>query len=449
MDQILSLRAKIGTGLLILSIAICAVWVLLGGMGRISAGRTRMVSERLTDSPQLISIQPLPAAESQMCEWAPVRSVAMLPQERLSARGPAAASAEADLRKSTDSDRAPVRVIRDTYPTYSAIAVDPKAGEVFLEDENLFGIKVFNRTDNTPPTASFTEPKRVLGGMKTKLEFNCGLYIDPGNGDVYSVANDTVDTMVVFPHDAKGNVAPMRELKTPHGTYGVAVDESAQELYLTVEHNNAVVVYPKNASGNTKPTRDLEGDHTRLADPHGISIDNKNKWMFVSNHGHMKNRKIPGSGRFEPPSINVYPLQATGDTAPLRVISGARTQLNWPAAMYLDQEHGEMFVANDAADSILVFRETDNGDAAPLRVIQGSRTGLKNPTGLYLDTKNQELWVSNMGNHSATAFARAASGDVAPLRTIRSAPAGSVALAIGNPGATAYDTKREQILVPN
>ena len=54
-----------------------------------------------------------------------------------------------------------------------------------------------------------------------------------------------------------------------------------------------------------------------------------------------------------------------------------------------------------------------------------------------------------MGNHSATVYARTAAGDVAPLRTIRSAPRGKKADMIGNPGAAAYDSKREEILVPN
>jgi hypothetical protein len=54
-----------------------------------------------------------------------------------------------------------------------------------------------------------------------------------------------------------------------------------------------------------------------------------------------------------------------------------------------------------------------------------------------------------MGNHSARVFPRTANGDVAPLRIIRSAPAGKIALAIGNPGATAYDSLRDEILVPN
>jgi DNA-binding beta-propeller fold protein YncE len=117
--------------------------------------------------------------------------------------------------------------------------------------------------------------------------------------------------------------------------------------------------------------------------------------------------------------------------------------------MYVDTENGELYVANDGDDSVLVFRVLDDGDVPPLRVIKGAKTGIKSPTGVWLDAKNQELWVSSMGNHSATVFPRMANGDLPPLRTIRSAPVGKRALAIGNPGAVAYDSKRGEILVPN
>jgi DNA-binding beta-propeller fold protein YncE len=117
--------------------------------------------------------------------------------------------------------------------------------------------------------------------------------------------------------------------------------------------------------------------------------------------------------------------------------------------MGVDSERGELYVANDSDDSIIVFRVTDSGDVAPRRMIRGPSTGLRNPTGIFVDTKNGELWVSNMGNHRATVYALDAEGNTPPLRTIRSAPADKPALAIGNPGAVAYDSKREEILVPN
>ena len=437
-----------------------AAWVLSGGGAKRPAlnAASQAALRGPTGLPQLVSVEPLPGMEGQVCEWVPARSrttlMASLQQEGLAGGVAAASSEDAEARTTVDADREPLRVIRDTYPTYSAIAVDPNSDEVYLQDENLFGLKVFNRLDNTSPTAAFTEPKRMVGGIQTKLEFNCGLYVDPRSGDVYSVNNDTVDTLVIFGRDAQGNIPPKRELSTPHGTYGIAVDEENQEMFLTVQHESAVVVFRKMAEGEEAPLRRLRGERTRLADPHGIAVDPRNNLMFVSNHGNTSSlmtndRRVPGSGRFEPPSITVYPLQASGDDAPLRIIQGPETQLNWPAAIYLDPERGELYVANDADDSILVFRTTDGGDVPPTRIIQGPRTGIKNPTGVFVDMKNDELWVSNMGNHSATVFPRSGNGNIAPLRTIRSAPLGKVALAIGNPGAAAYDSKRDEILVPN
>jgi DNA-binding beta-propeller fold protein YncE len=261
-------------------------------------------------------------------------------------------------------------------------------------------------------------------------------------------------------------------------------------LFITVQPV-AVVVYRKGASGTEAPIRVLEGDATELADPHGIALDLKNNLMIVANHGH---RRVGGPpqlrpldewrraweeamsgnsshnfvslyargggegggagagrdfGRFELPSLNIYARDASGNTPPLRVIKGPRTQLNWPSHVAIDEARGEMFVANDSDDSVLVFRVTDSGDVAPTRVIKGPRTAIKNPTGISVDAANGELWVASMGNYAITVFPLTASGDVAPLRTIRGGPVGGEAQMIGNPGAVGYDRKRQEILVPN
>ena len=117
--------------------------------------------------------------------------------------------------------------------------------------------------------------------------------------------------------------------------------------------------------------------------------------------------------------------------------------------MAVDPDRQEVYVANDAGQAVIVFRENDKGDVQPVRVIKGSKTGLSYPTGIFVDKKNKELWATNLGNSSATVYPLAASGDVAPLRTIRSAPKGKVSLRFGKTQAVAYDSKREEILVPN
>jgi len=419
-----------------------------------------------TGYPQLVSVRPLPETEmeGEMCEWVPASSperlVALLQQERMMAR---ATPAAADERTAVTLERPPLRVIRDPYPTFSAVAVDPKNNEIVLQDENLYQLMVYDRMANTPPTASMTEPKRVIGGHETKMEFNCAVYIDPQTGDIYSVNNDTLDTMTVFSRNARGNVHPDRELHTPHRTYGIDVDEATEELFLTVQDPPMIVVYHKAAKGEDKPIRVLRGNKTGLEDAHGLGLDTKNGWMFVANYGNVAAYKdgggnalpqrgggmMPGSGRYEIPSITVYPIKATGDTPPLRTIEGPNTQMNWPAHIFVDEEHGEIYVANDGNDSILVFRVTDNGNVAPTRVLKGPKTQIKNPTGVFVDTFNNELVVANMGNHRATVYSRTAQGDTPPLRTIRAAADGTPALQIGNPGAVAYDSKRDEILVPN
>ena len=351
----------------------------------------------------------------------------------------------------TNKALVPERTIRDLDPTYSAIGLDLMNDEIILQDNNLWSTRVFRRTDNTPAGVDLTEEKRVLQGDKTQIQFNNGLYIDPKNGDIYSVESDVGDKMVVFSHGADGNVPPKRKLHTIHRVYNLAVDESRQELYATIEFPSEIDVYAKNAAGEDLPIRRLIGPKTGLNSLHGIAIDEKNQLMYVNTWGYESDFKVQGTGRYEDPAIKVFALNASGDTPPLRVIQGDKTQLNWPAAMKLNPENGDLYVANDIGQSILVFSNaaTASGNVAPARVIAGAKTKLSYPTGVALDLVHQEVWASNMGSSSATAYPLMANGDVAPIRQIRSAPEGKRSLNFGRTTAVAYDSTREQILVPN
>jgi DNA-binding beta-propeller fold protein YncE len=421
-----------------------------------SASSTFNVAKARNDAqPRLVSVEPLPEmGDGAMCQL-----------ELASAGGTLAAAlamqAGADAARAVkDIARAPARTIKDPNPAFSAIAVEPESGMLVVTDENLFRVLEYDRTENTPATARLTEPKRTIGGHLTKAEMMCGVYIDPKTLDTYIINNDTQDWLVVFSKNARGNVKPDRELAVPHGTFGISVDEGREEMYLTVQHSNSVIVYKKYAQGQDKPLREIIGNDTGLEDPHGVAADTKRNLLFVSNHGSViatepparmggRPREIIGSGRFDPPSITIYNLDATGNVKPLRTIEGPRTQLNWPMQIVLDKERGELFVANDMDHSVLVFGVEDSGDVAPRRIIKGPRTGLRNPVGITFDEKNQELWIASMGNHRAAVFTRDAHGDIAPKRVIRGGPANEKGLMIGNPGGVGYDTRREQILVPN
>jgi DNA-binding beta-propeller fold protein YncE len=313
-----------------------------------------------------------------------------------------------------------------------------------------------------------SEPKRMIQGTETLLEFACGVYIDPANGDIYGINNDTLNWMTVFDRNARGNTAPNRRLITPHTTFSIVADEQAQELFFTIQDDHAVTVFKKTAKDEDAPIRTLQGPRTQLADPHGIAIDPNAGLIYVTNWGTYNDRRydvpprygkanwpvgrnnnIPGSGKNQPPSITVYRKDAQGDVAPLRVIQGPQTQMNWPTSIAVHPGRGELFVANDTADSVTVYPADANGDVAPIRVLKGPRSMIKNPTGVTIDLVNGELWVANFGSHSATVFPIDASGDPVPKRVIRSGRPEESSPMLGNPHTLAFDSKRDEILVSN
>jgi DNA-binding beta-propeller fold protein YncE len=283
------------------------------------------------------------------------------------------------------------------------------------------------------------------------MMFIAGVAIDPQAKEIYTVDNDIGDRMMVFPYDADGNVKPKRSLDVPHQAWGVSVNPVRKEIAISVEGPREIVVYAQNATGSDAPRRMIRGPKTGLGDPHGVVFDAKNDEIVVANHGNQNGRQTtpgtvtprrrggaPGAGalvggRFEEPSITVYEGDAAGDVAAIQV----------------DTEHNEIAVANSGDSSIRVFDRTAHGDAAPVRVLKGARTAIRGPMGVTIDLKNDELWVANYGDHTALVFARSAAGNVAPKRIVRNAPEGSATVGFGNPGAVAYDSKRDEILVPN
>ncbi len=353
-------------------------------------------------------------------------------------------------------DIVPIRSISDPYPSLHSITVDASNNLVVMSDSNRGNLLFYPRTSGSLSPA-VTVPERQVRGPATGMMFIAGVALDPPHQEVFTVDNDIGDRMLVFPYGAEGNSKPLRVLFVPHGSWGLSLDTARDEIAVSVEHINTVVIYRREASGAEAPLRVIHGPDTGLADPHGIAVDPRNHEIVVANHGNWapltraeasQNGTLQG-GRFQPPSIRTYDNKASGNARPARTIEGARSELNWPMGISLDPVHNELAVASYGNNSILIFRGSDTGDVAPIRVIHGDRTGILGPMGVAIDAQNDELWVTNYRDHSAMVFDRTANSNVAPKRIVRNAPVGTAAVGFGNPGAVAYDSKRDDILVPN
>lgn len=120
----------------------------------------------------------------------------------------------------------------------------------------------------------------------------------------------------------------------------------------------------------------------------------------------------------------------SGNIAPHHVLAGPATKLDRPNT--LATAGGELFVLND--ESITVYPYNASGDTPPLRTITGSSTGFIFDRPHELAVANGEIYVvgSRVGSASISVFPVAADGDVAPIRRIL-----NTLLAIAEPSSLA------------
>jgi DNA-binding beta-propeller fold protein YncE len=376
----------------------------------------------------------------------------------------AGSSSEGRRSQPFPEDIPAARMVVDPYSVLNGIAVDPEHNLVVASDPNRKSLLLYDRSQNKAESSQ-TVPMGQMIGPATYIGMVASVVLDSQRQEIYTANNDIEDTVVVMPYAGKGNVKPARVLSVPHQAWGLALGRSTDELAVTAEIFNAVVFYRREAKGVEAPVRVIRGPKTRLSDPHGIYWDQVNAEIGVASHGNFRGvlrntgsgcspaasngETAEESGEFRPPSIAIFSSKAKDDEPPLRMIEGDSTKLDWPMGIAVDSAHNTIAVANNGDNSILIFDRKQEGNVAPVRVIHGDRTGINRPMGLAVDSQNGEIWISNYGDHAALAFESGADGNVAPKRILRSAPAGTPSPGFGNPMALAYDTKRDEILVPN
>ncbi len=355
----------------------------------------------------------------------------------------------------------PLRSVYDPFPTFDGLALDLENDRVIFSDENRHSLLVYTRTAGSS-SDEVTEPEQWVFGSKTKMGYIAGVAVDPARREFYTINNDGGDRLVVFAYGDHGNVEPRRILLVPHQSWGVSLASARDEMAITVQQSNAISIFRRAAKGTDKPLRTIRGLGTGLEDPHGVYFDERHNEIVAANHGNWTQIRpytpydplVTDMGEYKPghfhaASITVHKGDASGDSAPLRTIAGPLTGLNWPMGLDVDTAHDEIAVANYGDNSVRIFRRTDSGDVAPVRTIRGGQTQIGGPVRVAIDPRHDEIWVANYGDHTAVVFSRTANGNVGPKRIVRNAPANTPTCGFTNASAAAYDSKRDQLLVPN
>lgn len=151
------------------------------GIFALSLASLYTIQQTWLNSPRLLSVQEIPD----------VGDSCYRPSDDGLPNGPAAKNlftafeaptVYAQDANTTEQSRQPVRTVWDTDPVFSSVGVDPVRDEVYLQDSNKWTIRVYGRTENAKPGQGAMEPRRMIGGPKSDVQFNSCVWVDPGAG---------------------------------------------------------------------------------------------------------------------------------------------------------------------------------------------------------------------------------------------------------------------------
>jgi hypothetical protein len=137
-------------------------------------------------------------------------------------------------------------------------------------------------------------------------------------------------------------------------------------------------MFARMANGDAKPTRAISGQNSQITRTiHDMAYNALTDEIVIP--------------QFYAQAIMTYRGGANGDEKPIRMIMGSKTQITTPARLGLDAVHKEVFVP--LGDEVLVFPSDAEGNIAPIRILKGPDT-LLGADALTIDPVNNLLIVS-------------------------------------------------------
>jgi hypothetical protein len=261
------------------------------------------------------------------------------------------------------------------------------------------------------------------------------------------VISERAGALVAFDLQANGNVVPANIVQNgDRDMFGLAIDADG------TLHASRLFGQPNSTDigsvdtflpSNPVPISRLTGPGTQLAYPVSIAFDRFHT-LYVSGGNGIAVYAAGAAGNIAPTSVRssnylgtarialdengtVYATCCGGEIVsfaassaqsgtPTTIIAGALTQLN--GAEQIAIAGPQLFVANRAANSILVFDRSANGNVPPLRSVAGPLTKLNGPRGIAVTTDGT-IYVSNVDDNSIGIYAPGANGNVAPIASIQ------------------------------
>ena len=180
-----------------------------------------------------------------------------------------------------------------------------------------------------------------------------------------------------FPVGSNGDVQPSGSITGSNTqltqTVGIVVDGAGQKSLPRTPTR-----IPSSASRQVRaemslPTSVIEGAATGLAFATRAGALDSAGNLYVANCGTECNYGPPG-----PTSVEEFAPGSNGNIAPMRTISGGRTQLGQADGIAVDDK-GDIYVGTAKQQAVTVYGPRAHGDSRPIRVLSGENTHINGP----------------------------------------------------------------------
>jgi len=219
---------------------------------------------------------------------------------------------------------------------------------------------------------------------------------------------------------AKENTVPVRILEgqktlISRTMHSMAYDPIHDELVVNSPLTQSILTFKGGSGGETAPVRVIQGPKTQIQ---GTDYDGNDKMAMDAVNGEIYIGVATASGPRKG-VVLVFDSAANGDVAPKRILGGPNTQFDFPTP----KGQGFPHMAVDAVHNILIvsirgklllFDRTASGDARPKAVIAGPKTLLGGGGGLVNVNPANGMVVSSCAEGSICAWDINEPGDVAP-----------------------------------
>lgn len=244
-----------------------------------------------------------------------------------------------------------------------------------------------------------SKPNRLLAGQQTRLSRTMHDVRYDAMHDEMFVTNPFSRAILVFRGGADGEEAPIRIIQGSNtmllGADRLDVDPVHNEIY--VPNGRNVLVFPRDGQGNIAPTRVITGADLTSDDVGTLAVDPVNN-VFVTS------RDVVRAGNTNFSRLLIYDRTASGETDPLRIIAGPRTEIFRINQLQVHPPKGRIIAAMPGAYDmqepegvfIGIWNITDNGDVPPRWKIGGPGTTMLKPRGVAINAKDKEVLVGDM-----------------------------------------------------